>query len=249
MGERVPPVGVARAAAQTVRRVRNARHGAARNILETEVHGLVRHIPAERRGERAVGIQTQRRAGGFLDARGDEIARVRHLAVAVKLVAEEICHDHRARLQRGGDGGKIALVALDNGKRLLRLAEKICVFNELCGNAAREICAGAVGEIRRPGLVEHMAEHAGGRRFAVCAGDDHRFHAAAQLAHQPRIYAQRCLSGQRCAAAAKKPQRETSKAARGARKKYAQFFHRRIYSSRPAPTDTQPMRQPTAFSR
>ena len=249
MGDRVSPVGVARAAAQTVRRVRNARHGVARNILETEVHGLVRHVPAERRGERAVGIQTEHRAGGLLDARGDEIARVRHLAVAVELVAEEIRHDHRARLQRLGDGGEIALVALDDGERFLRLAEKIGVFNEFRGDAAREIRAGAVGEICRPGLVEHMAEHTGGRRFAVRAGDDHRFHAASQLTHQPRIYAQRCLSGQRCAAAAQKPQREPRKAARDAREKYAQFFHRRIYSSRPAPTDTQPMRQPTAFSR
>ena len=45
-------------------------------------------------------------------------------------------------------------------------------------------------------------------------------------------------------AAAQKPQREPRKAARDAREKYAQFFHRRIYSSRPAPTDTKPMRQP-----
>ena len=197
-------------AADAVRRVGELLDtgGVDRRVDAEENHRIFK-IVVDRRAERIVRVQAERRVRAVADANLDVFQRVRHLAVAVELVAEEVRHHDGLRVNQR--------------MRIAALAEQGGVHGELGGHAAEQVCAGLVGKVRDSSVGPRLLDHTGGRGLAVGARDDHGRHVLCQLAQQIGTELQRDAPGEIRAAAAQQTDRDAGQLAGKHRKKYLQF--------------------------
>ena len=174
-------------AADAVWRVGQLLHarGVDRRVDAEENHRIFK-IVVDRRAERIVRVQAERRVRAVADANLDVFQRVRHLAVAVELVAEEVRHHDGLRVDERGNRLERRLVRLDQCVRIAALAEQGGVHGELGGHAAEQVCAGLVGKVRNSSVSPRLLDHTRGRGLAVGARDDHGRHVLCQLAQQIR---------------------------------------------------------------
>ena len=177
----------------------------------------------DRRAERIVRVQAERRVRAVADANLDVFQRVRHLAVAVELVAEEVRHHDGLRVDERGNRLERRLVRLDQCVRIAALAEQGGVHGELGGHAAEQVCAGLVGKVRNSSVSPRLLDHTRGRGLAVGARDEHGRHVLCQLAQQIRTELKRDAPRKVRAAAAEQTDRDAGQLAGKHRKKYLQF--------------------------
>ena len=165
-------------------------------LVNPEEARLVVQIIRQRRCQRAVGVETERdglRQGR--QRRADIRKRMRHLTVAVELIAEEVQDNHDLGLELGEDLYGRSFVTLDDGIFLFAFAEKRGVHHEFRCNAGQKIRAGAVGKIVFSLSGKALLNHAGGGSLAVGAGDGDGFHAAREDRQQIRTDPERPLTG------------------------------------------------------
>ena len=124
-------------AADAVRRVGQLFHarGVDRRVDAEEDHRIFK-IVVDRRAERIVRVQAERRVRAVADADLDVFQRVRHLTVAVELVVEEVRHHDGLRVDERGNRLERRLVRLDQCVRIAAPAEQGGVHGELGGHAA-----------------------------------------------------------------------------------------------------------------
>ena len=167
-------------------------HGA---LIDAEENDPVRQIARERRGEGAVGVETERRLRHGGDAGAHVFQGVGHLAVAVQLIPEEVRHHDHLRPELGEDLHGGGLIALDDGVLPAALAGERGIHHELGRDAGDQVCAGAVGKIALALLGEGLLDHAGGGGLAVGAGDGDGLDVPGQDAQQVRTDAQGPAAG------------------------------------------------------
>ena len=234
MGEGVVVILVLRAADDAPRRVGDVGSRTGQRRVHAEKAHPVRRAGRERGGQRAVGVEADRGVRRVLQSLADGAQGVRHLAVAVELVAEHVGHHADFWRELAADAAEGRLVALDDGQLLLRPAEEPGVGDEIRRDAPLQVGAGAVGEAVAPGVAQHLFQHPAGGGLAVGAGDHRHGDAPRQAREHVRADAQRHLAGQGGAAPAQQAQREPYQLAADDGKHES---HRLIYSSLSAPTE------------
>ena len=149
--------------------------------IHAEPDDLVRHVVRQRGSQRAVRIQAQRCIRNVRDALADSVERVRDLAVAVKLVAEDVVDDQTFDRQVFARFAEGCLVALDERVRVRAFAGQRGMLCKYRDDAGQQVRARLVGEIFESRIGERLLDHAGGGGLAVRAGHDRDLYAARQL--------------------------------------------------------------------
>ena len=145
----VEAVLVLRAADYAPGRVGDVAARAERGVDAEEAHAVGR-VRGQRGDEGVVRVQADDGALRLLEAYAYALERVRDLAVAVELVAENVRDDDNLRLYLAADALEGRLVAFDNGRAAARSARERGVRAQVGGDAALEVRAGAVAMASTP---------------------------------------------------------------------------------------------------
>ena len=95
-----------------------------------EHHGILQRV-MKRRAERVVRIHAECRVFGVFNADADVLQRMRDLAIAVELVAEDVRHHDGLRVNKFRDGLERRLVGLNERVRIAALARQRRVHGKL----------------------------------------------------------------------------------------------------------------------
>ena len=152
--------------------------------VDTIENNVVWHVVVKTRNERIVCIQTQNGVRAVLRADAQLSERMRDLAVAVKLVAEDVrVYDHLC----------INVLADEFQRRFVRLDERMRIFAAACErgvdgefrrDAGQEVRAGFVCKVRDSSVLPRLLDHTRGRGFSVGARDDHSRHVLCKFTQQ-----------------------------------------------------------------
>ena len=212
MGVGVEVVLILRAADDAPRRVGEPAAVAQGRIHAVEAHPVGR-VRREGGHERVVRVEADRRPLGPLEADTYAVERVRDLAVAVELVAEDVRHDDDGGVYLAADALEGGLVALYDRAALPRPAGQGGVGAEVGGYAPLEVGAGAVGHAVELRVEQHPLYHAAGGGLAVRAGDHHDLQPAGEARDDVRAELEGQGAGQRGAAAPEQAQQRAGELA------------------------------------
>ena len=190
-------------ALDAVRRV-----GEVRNLLLIErradavENNGVRHVVVQAGNERIVRVQAQNGVRTVLRADAQLAERMRDLAVAVELVAEDVRVDDHLRVDIFADEFQRRLVRLNERVRISAAARERGVDGEFRRDAGQEVCTGFICKVRDSSVLPRLLDHARGRGLAVGARDDHGRHVPCKFTQQIRAELERHAPGKIRAASA-----------------------------------------------
>ena len=148
-------------------------------------------------------------AGDLYVTVADGVQRMRDLAVAVELVAEDVVDDKALDGKIFARPAECGLVALDERVGVGASARQGGVLGEYGDDAGQQVRARLVGEIPESCVSKRLLDHAGGGGLAVRAGHDRDLDAARQLAENVFVDLERKFARQVGAAAAELSQNRT----------------------------------------
>ena len=142
-------------------------------FTDAETDNAVTAFFCQKGGERIVAVYDQRHRRDEADRLFESFHCEIDLAVAVQLVAEEICEDHVIRLQVLKDMNRGGLIDFQAYVVCMQIAEGACGSCESGGDAFHHVCTKPVGDNTKPLCFEGGAQEIVGGRLAVgAAGDD-----------------------------------------------------------------------------
>ena len=207
--------GVARPAAPTKLRVGDmrARPGGVASVIQPVVDHPRRQIAPEVGDRRVVGIQHQ----GGLRGQGCQSGapcgcHCIHLTIAIKLVAEEVVDEDKARTGLGDGLGQGGFIRLEQANAGTRATNPIGIGQCGGGKTGDQVGSGAIVQHALTRVFEDLAEHTAGGGLAIRATDQHRAvgQPGAQVAENARHKAAGEAAGQRGTAARAQSARELS---------------------------------------
>ena len=162
----------------------------------------VRHVVMQARDKGIVRVEAQDGVGAVLGADAELFERMRDLAVAVELVAEDVREDDDFGVDVFADELQRRLVRLDEGVGVFAAAGQRRMDGEFRRDAGQEVCAGFICKVRDSSVLPRLLDHARGRGLAVGARDDHGRHVPCKFTQQIRAELERHAPGKIRAASA-----------------------------------------------
>ena len=154
-----------------------------------------RVLPLQGIGQGAVAVDHQSGLRQIVHRFLNGGQRVRHLAVAIQLIAEHIGHQHHLGFQVLTDGTKGVFVALNDRILLGALAAIGRIQNKRSGDTGNQIGAGAVDKVGLACFFQSLLHNTGRGGLAIGAGNHDHLDPLRELGQNIPLKEQRNATG------------------------------------------------------